>query len=275
MVLQLLPIVMEQTHFALKGGTAINFFLRNLNRLSRDIDLSYVHIEDRDKSIRRISESLKTIASSIESKLVNVKITPKTAKNSNLWKGLIIERNGVFAKIEPNPVIRGTVFPCEFMELSPDAQDLFEMFVIVKTLSLPDLYGGKICAALDRQHPRDLFDIKLLVENEGLTDEIRKAFLVYLISHNRPIHELLDPGLLDMKNVFEVEFSGLTRETVSYEELVQVRGQLIEGIRNGLTNDEKEFLLSFKRLEPEWELLGIQGVQELPAVRWKLQNLGR
>lgn len=80
----------------------------------------------------------------------------------------------------------------------------------VRVLSLEDTYGGKICAALDRQHPRDLFDIKLLLENEGLTEKIKKAFIVYLISHDRPIVEVLNPGLQDIKQIFENEFAGMT-----------------------------------------------------------------
>jgi predicted nucleotidyltransferase component of viral defense system len=59
LMLQLLPLVMKHDHFALKGGTAINFFVRNLPRLSIDIDLAYVPVEDRKKSIQNISDSLK------------------------------------------------------------------------------------------------------------------------------------------------------------------------------------------------------------------------
>jgi len=61
------------------------------------------------------------------------------------------------------------------MTLGPAAREFFEKSVRVQSLSLEDLYGGKICAALDRQHPRDLFDIKMLLDNEGITDKIRTA----------------------------------------------------------------------------------------------------
>ncbi len=52
-----------------------------------------------------------------------------------------------------------------------------------------DLYAGKIMAALDRRHPRDLFDVRDLLANEGIDDTLRKAFIVYLLSHNRPMGE--------------------------------------------------------------------------------------
>ena len=226
LMLQLLPLVMKHDHFALKGGTAINFFVRNLPRLSIDIDLAYVPVEDRKKSTQNISDSLKDISRTVKEKIRDVRIAPKVLSDLNLWRGVVIEKEGIIVKIEPNLIIRGTVFPCEVRDISDKAEDLFEMFVSIKTLSLADLFEGKICAALDRQHPRDLFDIKLLFDNEGLSDDIRKAFLVYLISHNRPIHELLDPGLVDFKDVFENEFKYITRIAVNYKELVETRGKI-------------------------------------------------
>ncbi len=275
LMVQLLPFVMKHDHFALKGGTAINFFVRNLPRLSIDIDLAYIPVEDRKKSIQNISDSLKNISSSVKEVIGNVRVAPKILSELNLWRGIVIEKEGIIVKIEPNLIIRGPVFPCEMRDISEEARDLFEMFVSINTLSFADLFGGKICAALDRQHPRDLFDIKLLFGNEGLTDDIRKAFLVYLISHNRPIHELLDPGFMDFKDIFEKEFASITRMDVKYSELVETRQKLISKIKNDLTLDEKRFLISVKKREPDWDLLGLKGIEHLPAVRWKLINLSR
>ncbi len=147
------------------------------------------------------------------------------------------------------------------------------MALSVATLSTADLYGGKICAALDRQHPRDLFDIKLLLENEGLTDAIRKAFIVYLVSHDRPLHELIDPPRKDFRKVFENEFSGMTDISVSYAELVAARECLFTRLRHELTGAERKFILSVKEGSPAWELLALPGVDKLPAIQWKLQNI--
>ncbi len=72
----------------------------------------------------------------------------------------------------------------------------------IPVLSFADLYGGKICAALDRQHPRDLFDIKLLSEARGLNEEVSQAFVIYLASHNRPMSELLSPNFQGMNGNF-------------------------------------------------------------------------
>lgn len=275
LVLQLLPFVLKHDHFALKGGSAINFFVRDLPRLSIDIDLTYMPLEDRIKSIENIGDSLKDISNSVKKAMKDIKCYPKVLPDLNLWRGLVIERKGTVVKIEPNTVIRGAVFPCEERELSEDSEDLFEISMSVRTLSFADLYAGKICAALDRQHPRDLFDIKLLLENEGLTDDTRKAFLVYLVSNNRPIHELLNPGHVETKSIFEGEFSGMTRIDFTHAELLEAKEKLISEIKNHLTDDEKMFLISFKKREPDWNLLGLKGIEKLPAVRWKLINLNK
>ena len=156
-----------------------------------------------------------------------------------------------------------------------DGRTFFSQSPKARVLSLQDLYGGKICAALDRQHPRDFFDIKLLLENEGLTEEIRKAFIVYLISHSRPMSELLDPNFKDIQSVFENEFQGMTRESVSLKQLLDTRDKLVKCIHSDLTSNERKFILSVKERRPDWELLGLDGIDRLPAVQWKFQNLER
>ncbi len=275
LMLQILPFVMKCDCFALKGGSAINFFLRDLPRLSIDIDLTYLPIQKRETTIEKISESMKNIAEMVSRSFRDLKVIPRKQSKTNLWHGLIMQLDGALVKIEPNLIVRGCVFPCETRQLSPTAENTFEMSMMIKTLSLADLYGGKICAALDRQHPRDLFDIKLLFENEGLTESIRKAFIVYLISHNRPIYELLAPNRIDIKHIFDNEFHGMTNTHVTLDELVTIREQLILKIKTDLTLEEKKFLLSIKKREPDWHLLGIEGIEKLPSVQWKLLNLNK
>ena len=58
-------------------------------------------------------------------------------------------------KIEPNEILRGTLLPPEKRDLSSAVENLFGQSVLdVPIVSIPDLYAGKICAALDRQHPQ-------------------------------------------------------------------------------------------------------------------------
>jgi len=177
--------------------------------------------------------------------------------------------------LEVNFNMRGSVYESVKKKLCYKAEKEFELSLSVTTLSFEDLYGGKICAALDRQHPRDLFDIKLLFDNEGLTDKIRKAFIVYLISHGRPMIELLNPGLKDIKADFENDFAGMTAEPVNLDDLINTRLELIKRIKESLTKDEVKFILSVKNKEPEWGLLELEGIGNLPGVKYKLMNLNK
>ncbi len=274
-MLQTLSAVAGESCFALKGGTAINFFVRDLPRLSVDIDLTYVPVRERDESLNGISEALRRIAARLREPAFNLRVNESRLRETRHCTKLLVSNGDVQVKIEPNLVIRGTIHPAETRELVPAAQKLFELALSVPVVSLPDLYGGKICAALDRQHPRDLFDMKLELEAEGITDAMRKGFLVYLISHDRPINELIDPRRIDPRGLFENEFRGMAAENVTYEALVEARELLISTLAESITVEERRFLISFKEGTPNWPLLGLNGVDQLPAVRWKLLNIGR
>lgn len=181
--------------------------------------------------------------------------------------------NGAEIKIEPNTVLRGALFPASDRNLVPKAVGLFERSATMRIVSMPDLYGGKICAALDRQHPRDLFDVYELLQNEGITDDIRRAFVVFLASHDRPMNELLTPNRKDLRQIYATQFQGMTFPPVKLADLEDARETLIAKINADLTKPEREFLLSLKRMEPKWELLGIPGAELLPGPQWKLYNL--
>ncbi len=152
-------------------------------------------------------------------------------------------------------------------------QEEFGKFAAIQIVSQAELYGGKICAAIDRQHPRDVFDIKLLLENEGITDDIWKGFMIGLISHYKPISELLSPVLKDQKSAFDNQFSGMSSEGFTYAQYEEVRKKLIDNIQGKLSDNQKKFLLSFEEGEPKWELFPDVKVKDLPAVKWKLQNI--
>ncbi len=111
----------------------------------------------------------------------------------------LIERKGVQVKIEANPVIRGTLYPTSNRALRPAATEGFDIELETKVVDIADLYGGKLAAALDRQHPRDLFDVSKLLKNEGITREIMNGLICYLLSHKRPIHEVLSPTFKNQK----------------------------------------------------------------------------
>jgi predicted nucleotidyltransferase component of viral defense system len=274
LMLKTIPHVALETCFALKGGTAINLFVRDMPRLSVDIDLSYLPVDEpRETALKKSSDALGRIAAAIKKAIPGTRVQERRARKPERVIKLIVTAGPTRIKIEPNEVIRGSVFPTEDRELSPRAEDLFELSVTARTLSLADLYGGKLCAALDRQHPRDLFDVKILLESEGVTDEIRKAFVVYLASHDRPIHELLDPKRKDVRRIFDNEFAGMPTEEIAYKDLIAAREMLIETLKKELTHDEKTFLVSIKSGEPNWHVMGIEDIEKLPAIQWKLANI--
>lgn len=273
LLVRVLPLIATEDCFALKGGTAINLFVRDVPRLSVDIDLVYLPMDDRKTALKKIRAALTGISKLIEKTIPQVRVQNAHEQSDALR--LLVEQNEVRIKIELSPVIRGTVLGETVLPISKTAEEHFG-YAEFPIVSLPDLYAGKIAAALDRQHPRDLFDVKLLFENEGFTDDFRKTFLVYLISHQRPMAELLDPNLKDLEGVFQHEFAQMTAREITLDELLQTRKLLVKTINDTMTSDEKRFLISFKSREPEWGLLGLDNaetISQLPSVRWKLINL--
>ncbi len=143
----------------------------------------------------------------------------------------------------------------------------------MRIVSFEDLFGGKLHAALDRQHPRDLYDVKLLYDNEGLTDALFRTLLVYIASSSRPSHELLNPNLIDLDQPYTQEFEDMTRTPVSLEELLSIRKRLIADIQSRFDENTKRFLLSLHDGLPDFDAIGRPEAANLPAVRWKLINL--
>lgn len=272
LLVRTIPEIAREDAFALKGGTAINLFVRDLPRLSVDIDLVYLPIAERAESLAAIHDGFARIAGTLRTRL-GAKVTEQ---NSGDGAKLIVRAAGAQIKIEVSPVLRGTVFEPEMRSVSPAVEDRFG-YAEMKVVAIPDLYAGKIAAALDRQHPRDLFDVLYLYENEGVTDDIFKAFLIYLVSHNRPPNEILAPHLLDLAATHSGEFSGMTVEPVPLESLIEIRARLVADIQErARVPAAAAFLRSFFAVEPDWSLLPLPvDASQLPAVLWKLRNLER
>jgi hypothetical protein len=270
----LLPHVAKQDCFALKGGTAINLFLRDMPRLSVDIDLAYIPVEDRDTSLAGIDDALFKIANDIERAVPRTSVRSSTLKGTDKRFKLVVSQGSTTVKVEVTPVLRGSVFPTEQRQLSPKAEAEFG-FARVPLLSFEDLYAGKICATLDRQHPRDLYDIHMLLNNEGISERLKNAFLVYLMSHNRPMAELLEPHLVDIEPLYRTEFDGMTFDPISLQDLEATLSQLIQEVHGALTDPDRHFLVSFKKGEADWSAFPTPDVERLPAIQWKMLNLNR
>ena len=266
----------EQSSFALKGGTAINFFIADLPCLSVDIDLAFIHNYPRNESIHEMQECLTEFSNWIGKKYSNVIIDKKMSSDASHIVRLFIRQNQSMIKIEPSYVMRGILFPVEYKDLNPRIRSEFGVFIDqIPIVSEADLYAGKICAALNRQHPRDLFDIKWLLENRGINQQLMDAFIVYLACDQRPIHELLDPNFKDIRITFEREFAQMTKIVVTLNELYTARDDLLAILKKQMTSQHKKFLCSIKAGNPDYQLLPFDGLDMLPALRWKQMNIAR
>lgn len=271
LLVRVMPFVADETVFALKGGTAINLFVRDMPRLSVDIDLTYVPVEPRDVSLKGIDAAMRRIGASISDNLKGARAEPRNLKPENIASKIDVELDGARIKIEVTPVSRGCVYDPVTMSVSAQVEENFG-FAETQVVSFPDLYAGKIVAALDRQHPRDLFDVRQLLATEGLSDELRAAFIAYMLSHNRPMSEVLAPRLKDIELEFERGFVGMTADAVLIDDLIDARQALIADAVGNMPDAHRRFLIGFKRGEPEWELLGLPHVADLPAVKWRQLN---
>jgi hypothetical protein len=270
---QVAPLVLVDDTFALKGGTAINLFIRDMPRLSVDLDLVFPDYSlPRDEALARINEAIRQSAERLRAR--GFQTHTLAAPDAGETK-LLVRRAGIEVKVEVNFVMRGTVHPVRTSALTPTARDSLLADLEIPVVSLEDVYGGKLVAAMDRQHPRDLFDVMQLFAHEGITANIRRAFVVYLASHNRPVHEVLFPSLRNIEQEYERSFKGMTSEPVDLSTLLAARKRLLQELQGGLDEDERGFLLSMVAGRPQWGLLGIAHLEHLPGIRWKLHNLAQ
>ncbi|WP_233236392.1 nucleotidyl transferase AbiEii/AbiGii toxin family protein [Bordetella sp. LUAb4] len=271
LLLAVAPFVFANDVFAMKGGTAINLFMQDMPRLSVDIDVVYRPWEvAREQALSAINMELAAIAQrllplSVQTRLVRSKDMGDTK--------LIIENDTSQVKIEVNVVFRGTVLPVEHKPLSAKTSDLFGVEFGVPILAQDELYAGKLVAALDRQHPRDLFDVWQLYESDGVSDGMVECFVIYLAGHNRPPHEVLFGNDKDIAKEYERAFVGMTEVACSLEVLLDARARLRHELPRRMTPNHKRFLSGLVRAEPDWSLLQCQHAAQLPALRWKLANL--
>lgn len=273
LLLDVLPLVMAEPVFALKGGTAINLFEWDMPRLSVDIDLTYLPNEGRAESLQAIGEALGRIKTKIETRLPPTKVTRPRQGAEEMEVKLHLQRGRTQVKIEVNPSLRGHLMPVRLMQCSDHVQDAFEAFVEATCLSHGELFGGKICAALDRQHPRDLFDVRQLLDQEGLSDEVRLGMITALVSHGRPIAELIRPRRKHQIASFHAQFEGMAFLAFTYADHEATLDQLIDAVHAALTDDDRIFLRSFEAGDPEWARFPIEGLSALPGPKFKLLNI--
>ncbi|WP_433706426.1 nucleotidyl transferase AbiEii/AbiGii toxin family protein [Paraburkholderia sacchari] len=276
LLLSIAPDVFDTPKFAMKGGTAINLFLQNLPRLSVDIDVVYTdHVPDREEALKHIGEELARAKAAIERQGFNAKYS-QTAANGK-QKGSDVKLTAFSAetsvKVEVNYVFRGTLLRPQSRQLVPAAREKFNVDLALPNLHEAELYGSKLVAAMDRQHPRDIFDVMQMYETFGLRDDFVNAFVGYVAGHDRPVHELLGARPKSLESAHDAEFAGMTLEEVSVDTLHAIQARLHHELPRALSQRHREFLLSLVRLVPDWGLMPYAHLKDMPAIRWKLQNL--
>lgn len=270
LLIRLLPLVTQEESFALKGGTAINLFIRDLPRLSVDIDLTYLPIESYKDSVDDIDAAMKRI----EAKALAMAGTKVARLTTDPVRSLLVRTDGAQVKVEVTPVLRGTVAEPVMMPVADAVEDSFG-FAEARVVSFDDLYAGKLVAAIDRQHPRDLFDVRELLDTDGISPSLREAFIVYMLSHHRPMGEVLLHPRKDRKQEFERNFAGMTDKPFSLQDVARTQDDLHAALIAGMPATHRAFLLGFEAGTPDWSLLAVAHANKLPAVRWRQQNLNQ
>lgn len=271
LLLAITPDVFANDIFAMKGGTAINLFVRDMPRLSVDIDVVYTPWQHaRDLALPAIASELDAIARRVAK--LGLKTRKVTTKELGDTK-LLVENDSSQVKVEVNAIFRGTVMPTERRVLASKTAETFGAELEVPLLAIDELYGSKLVAAMDRQHPRDLFDTLQMFEAEGLTDAAVECFVTYLAGHNRPIHEVLFGTEKDISDEYNNNFVGMTEEEISLDALLKTRTRLRSELTRRLSDKHRTFLIGLARAAPDWTLLKCPHAAELPALRWKLANL--
>ena len=265
------PEVFANNIFAMKGGTAINLFVRDMPRLSVDIDVIYTPLQvPREKALADIADEIEAIGGRLAKRGMRTrKVTSKDVGETKL----LIERDDNQVKVEVNAVFRGTVLPVARRNLTPRTSEMFGAGLEVPILAVAELYGSKLVAAMDRQHPRDLFDAWQMFNADGLSDATIECFVTYLAGHNRPTHEVLFGNDKDIADEYRNTFVGMTANPVSLETLLDARARLRAELTQRLPGAQRRFLIGLARAQPDWTLLQCPHAAELPALRWKLQNL--
>ncbi len=271
LLLDIAPAVFDTPEFAMKGGTALNLFVQDMPRLSVDIDVVFVrHDLAREDALQAIGAELAAVQKRVAALGHDVELR----KNKDGTEAKLFVRSAdAEVKVEVNFVFRGTVMEPTRRSLTTAAQKMFSADIQVPVLADAELYGSKLVAALDRQHPRDLFDVQLMLDTHGWEESLLDCFVVYLAGHNRPTHEVLFPNEKPLEAVFKAEFEGMTTAPVELDALLATRRRMLEELPRALLPRHCDFLLSMVRAEPAWSLLPYAHLEQLPALQWKLANL--
>lgn len=266
LLLRILPVIYREEDFAVHGGTAINLFIKDLPRYSVDVDLTYIPLGPRDESLAEIDKKLAAISQQLQRAVPNINIRPVLNK-------LLCTLGRSTVKIEVNGIKRGIIGTTIEMPLCNKAQAEFGMYCKARIVPVEQLYGGKIAAALSRQHPRDLFDYNYMEPDK--IDNLKRGFMFALLGSDKPFIESLAPHAINQQEALENQFRGMTDIPFTYENYESARKHLITFINAMLSEEDKMFLISFEEVDPQWKKSAYSDFVDFPSVQWKLLNVNK
>lgn len=266
LLIRIMPLVHKINDFAVHGGTAINLFVKDMPRLSVDIDLTYLPLKNRNESLQEINNNLLTLKQHIEKAISGIQVIHKPT----VWK-LLCTKGDAMVKIEVNGTKRGIIGEVEERELCEKAQKEFKMSCTARIVPFSLLYGGKIAAALSRQHPRDFFDYKYMEVTSFA--EVKNGLIFFLLGSDKPLIESLQPNLVDQKRSLKNQFQGMSDVPFDYTDFENTRKVLIENVNQNLTDMDREFLLTFENGVPDWDKCCAGNLNSYPSIQWKLKNI--
>lgn len=266
LLLRILPVIYREEDFAVHGGTAINLFIKNLPRYSVDVDVTYIPLGPRDESLTEINKKLAAISQQLQRTVPGIHIRPVPNK-------LLCTLGRSAVKIEVNGIKRGIIGPAIEMPLCDKAQEEFGMYCKARIVPMEQLYGGKIAAAISRQHPRDLFDYNDMESDK--IDHLKYGFMFALLGSDKPFIESLYPNPINQQEALENQFRGMTDIPFTYENYETARKQLIAFVNSMLSEEDKAFLVSFEEGDPQWEKSAYSDFRDFPSVQWKSLNVNK
>lgn len=263
----------------LKGGTAINLFYLTLARLSVDIDLNYIGELDRERMLRGRVE----VAKSVEqiSLALGYKVQRGTDEHALIeWYLGFQNHAGTFDQIqvEINFLMRACVFPPKVRPAMPIADEKSCEFSV---LAVEELFAGKIKAMIQRQHPRDLYDLYRFVKTGPAheADLLRKSAVLFSSTMDR------DFRAYDLKR-FTIDAEGIQRllypllkaeDRPTGAEMFAVAEPLLKDVLDH--NRENDFLEQMAAGKYTPELLFpehpdiVERIRQHPALLWKARNV--
>lgn len=266
--------------FVLRGGTAINMFWYDLPRLSVDIDLNYIGSPHKEVMQRERETLEKQLYRLLESLGVSVERKPDEHAGGKWRLRTANAFGGYFAlEIDLNYIMRIPVWGVQSLSArSPDA----DFSTDFPTVSVEELFAGKIKALMDRSAARDLYDVFNLAKSPANIDQLklRKALILFGITCELDWRKKDGSTINDItRTMIESDLTPLLRHG-DEPDLARMKREVktFLDVLMHYSSDERLFLDQFfekgmydPRLlfeDPEQA----KALSAHPAVLWKLQN---